>query len=272
MVGLSARQTVDLTPVASGFGGAGHRFAAATRPAARWNCSSISSARPLAEPASTREIARLAFPALGVLAAEPLYLLFDTAVVGRLGALALVGLAIGALFLGLVSSQGTFLSYGTTARSARHFRALYGTRRGGARRSDRQLAGRGPGGGDQLAVRIAAVPLTMAIAGSADIADAALGWLRIAIGGAPAILLPLAGNGWMRGVQDTRRPLHYVIAGASAVLCPLLVYGYSAAAAGPGRIGRGEPRRPGRRRCSCGRWSANGCRSLRVRGCYAPNW
>ena len=33
-----------------------------------------------------REIARLAGPALPVLAAEPLYLLVDTAVVGRLGA------------------------------------------------------------------------------------------------------------------------------------------------------------------------------------------
>ena len=37
---------------------------------------------------ATRRIVALALPALGVLAAEPLYLLFDTAVVGRLGALA----------------------------------------------------------------------------------------------------------------------------------------------------------------------------------------
>lgn len=46
-------------------------------------------------PAGGRQIARLALPALGVLAAEPLYLLFDTAVVGRLGALSLAGLAVG---------------------------------------------------------------------------------------------------------------------------------------------------------------------------------
>ncbi len=44
-----------------------------------------------------RRIAALAFPALGVLAAEPIYLLFDIAVVGRLGALSLAGLAIGGL-------------------------------------------------------------------------------------------------------------------------------------------------------------------------------
>ncbi|MDT5087412.1 MAG: hypothetical protein QOG47_119, partial [Mycobacterium sp.] len=70
-----------------------------------------------------RQIAQLALPALGVLAAEPLYLLFDTAIVGRLGALSLAGLAIGGLVLGMVGSQLTFLSYGTTARSARHFGA-----------------------------------------------------------------------------------------------------------------------------------------------------
>ncbi|OMB78532.1 hypothetical protein A5746_08400 [Mycolicibacterium conceptionense] len=74
-------------------------------------------------PATTRRIAGLAFPALGVLAAEPIYLLFDIAIVGRLGALSLAGLAIGGLILGLVNSQGTFLSYGTTSRSARLFGA-----------------------------------------------------------------------------------------------------------------------------------------------------
>jgi len=43
--------------------------------------------------ARTGRIVALALPALVVLAAEPLYLLFDTAVVGRLGAMALAGLA-----------------------------------------------------------------------------------------------------------------------------------------------------------------------------------
>ncbi len=78
---------------------------------------------PAPPPATGRRIARLAFPALGVLAAEPLYLLFDLAVVGRLGALSLAGLAIGGLILSLIASQLTFLSYGTTARAARFFGA-----------------------------------------------------------------------------------------------------------------------------------------------------
>jgi putative MATE family efflux protein len=177
--------------------------------------------------AGGREIAQLALPALGVLAAEPLYLLFDTAVVGRLGALSLAGLAIGGLILGMVGSDLTFLSYGTTARSARHFGA-----------EDRESAvveglqatwlALALGGLVVVVVQAAAVPLVSAIAGSADIANAALPWLRIAIWGAPAILVSLAGNGWLRGVQDTVRPLRYVVAGfgLSALLCPLLVYGW----------------------------------------------
>jgi hypothetical protein len=58
-------------------------------------------------------------PALPVLAAEPLYLLVDTAVVGRLGAVALAGLAVGGVVFAQVTSQLNFLSYGTTARAAR---------------------------------------------------------------------------------------------------------------------------------------------------------
>ncbi|MGV9803057.1 MATE family efflux transporter [Mycobacterium sp. NPDC003449] len=176
---------------------------------------------------TSRRIAALALPALGVLAAEPLYLLFDIAIVGRLGALSLAGLAVGGLILSLVSSQLTFLSYGTTARSARFYGA-----------GDRATAvGEGVqatwlavalGAVIVAVVQAAAVPLLAVISGGGDIAATALPWLRIAILGAPAILISLAGNGWMRGVQDTVRPLRYVVTGfaVSAVLCPLLVYGW----------------------------------------------
>lgn len=174
-----------------------------------------------------RRIAALAFPALGVLAAEPLYLLFDTAIVGRLGAVSLAGLAIGGLVLNLVGSNLTFLSYGTTSRSARFYGA-----------GDRAAA---VGEGVQATwlavaiglvlcavVQVVAGPLLTVIAGRGEIAQAAQPWLRIAVLGAPAILISMAGNGWMRGVQDTVRPLRYVITGfaVSAVLCPLLVYGW----------------------------------------------
>ena len=178
-------------------------------------------------PASTRRIAALALPALVVLAAEPLYLLFDTAVVGRLGALALAGLAIGGLIVSMVGSGLVFLSYGTTARSARFFGA--GDRasavREGVQATWLALA---LGALFVAVVQAAAVPIVWAIASTGDIAGEALSWLRIAVIAAPAMLMSLAGNGWMRGVQDTVRPLRYVVIGfaVSAVLCPLLVYGW----------------------------------------------
>jgi putative MATE family efflux protein len=182
---------------------------------------------PVAAPATGRRIAALAFPALVVLAAEPIYLLFDIGVVGRLGALPLAGLAIGALILSTLSSQMTFLSYGTTARSARIFGA---GDRGSAVGEGVQASWLALGLGAVVVVGVEAiaVPLVSALAAGGDIATAALLWVRIAIIGAPAILVSAAGNGWMRGVQDTVRPLRYVLAGfgVSAALCPLLVYGW----------------------------------------------
>ncbi|HET7314582.1 MAG TPA: MATE family efflux transporter [Salinisphaera sp.] len=172
-----------------------------------------------------RRILALALPALGVLAAEPLYVLIDTAVVGHLGAVPLAGLALGGTLLSVLTSQLTFLSYGTTARTSR----LYGAHR----RAEAVAEG---GQATWLAIAVGlfvfvlgeifAHDLALLLAGPGGIADAAGRWLRIALLGAPAILITLAGNGWMRGVQDTVRPLRYVLAAnvASAIVCPILVY------------------------------------------------
>jgi putative MATE family efflux protein len=167
----------------------------------------------------------LAVPALGVLAAEPVYVLIDTAVVGHLGAVPLAGLALGGVLLTQVSSQLTFLSYGTTSRTAR----LHGAgRRADAVREGVQAT--------WLAVvvglvvltvgQLLAVPIVRALSGDDQITEATVSWVRIALFGAPLILITMAGNGWMRGVQDTVRPLRYVFFGngVSAVLCPTLVY------------------------------------------------
>ncbi|MGZ4551261.1 MAG: MATE family efflux transporter, partial [Blastococcus sp.] len=58
------------------------------------------------------------------------------------------------------------------------------------------------------------------------VAAAGQHWLRIAGLGAPLLLVSLAGNGWLRGVQELRSPVRYVLAGSlvSLVLCPLLVH------------------------------------------------
>jgi Na+-driven multidrug efflux pump len=82
-----------------------------------------------------RGVLALAGPALVVLAAEPLYLLVDTAVVGHLGTVALGGLAVGGGLLAWAAALLNFLAYGTTARAAR--RAGAGDRVGPSRRASR---------------------------------------------------------------------------------------------------------------------------------------
>ncbi|PPK67437.1 MATE family efflux transporter [Actinokineospora auranticolor] len=172
-----------------------------------------------------RRILRLAVPALPVLAAEPLYLLVDTAVVGHLGGTELGALGVGAIVLAQLSTQLTFLSYGTTARAAR----LHGAgHRDQAVTEGVQATWLAIAAGFLLMGlgQLFAAPVARVLAGDGALADAATTWLRVALCGVPMILITLAGNGWLRGVQDTRRPLYYVLTGngVSAVLCPLLVH------------------------------------------------
>jgi len=77
-----------------------------------------------------RDIARLAVPAVGALAVEPLYVLTDTAIVGRIGTAQLGGLAVAASLLLTAYSLFIFLAYGTTGSVARLLGA--GDRRGAA--------------------------------------------------------------------------------------------------------------------------------------------
>src|SRR4051794_20604225 len=74
-------------------------------------------------PTDRRVILALAIPALGALVAEPLFLLADSAIVGRLGTVPLAGLGIAAAVLAAVVSAFVFLAYGTTASVARRIGA-----------------------------------------------------------------------------------------------------------------------------------------------------
>ncbi len=176
--------------------------------------------------ASRRAVFGLAVPALGVLAAEPLYVLVDTAVVGHLGAVSLGALGIGGALLSQVAVQFNFLAYGTTSRAARWY---------GAGQRDAAVNEGVQASWFALALgllvlaagELLAGPATRLLAGgTGEVQAAAEAWLRIALLGAPFILLSVAGNGWMRGVRETRRPLAYALAAnlVSAVLNPLLVY------------------------------------------------
>ncbi|MFF0154142.1 MATE family efflux transporter [Micromonospora sp. NPDC005203] len=176
--------------------------------------------------ASPRRIASLALPALVVLAAEPLYVLVDTAVVGHLGRVPLAALAVGGTVMTLTAWVGTVVAYGTTGRAARRFGA---GDRAAAVAEGVQSSWLAFGVGLLIAIgmQVGGGALARTLAGGpGDVADAAAHWLRIAALGAPGLLLAAAGNGWLRGVQDTRRPLFFVLGPnlLSALLCPLLVY------------------------------------------------
>jgi putative MATE family efflux protein len=179
-----------------------------------------------AERVDLRRMLALATSAFLVLAAEPLYLLVDTVVVGHLGARALGSLAIGTTLMALLAIVGTFVEYGTTSRAARWF---------GNGRRDRAVdegvqasyLAIGIGLGVVAVGQLLAGPLVRLLTGSSTTLSApAEQWFRIALCGMPLVLLVLAGNGWMRGVQLTRAPVVIVLVanGLSAAASPLLVY------------------------------------------------
>ncbi len=175
--------------------------------------------------APDRRIGALALAALPALAAEPLYVLVDTAVIGHLGAAELSGLAISAILLTDTAWLLNFLAYGTTAATAR----LYGAgRRAEAIVHGTQATMLAVGLGVLAAalLEVLAQPAADLIGNDPAQREAAVAWLRIAALGMPFILVTLAGQGWMRGVQDLRRPIEIMLAanGVSAVLCPLLVF------------------------------------------------
>jgi putative MATE family efflux protein len=172
------------------------------------------------------EILRLALPALGALAAEPLYLLADTAIVGHLGTPQLAALALAATVLSNLIALCIFLTYGTTARVTR----LHGAGR------DADAAALGPqalwlalAAGVVLAAVVSALsgPLVHALGGDGDVADMSARYLRIASLGVPMALIALAGQGWLRGMGDLRTPLVIVVVAnvVNIVLEVLFVYG-----------------------------------------------
>ncbi|MEA2194787.1 MAG: hypothetical protein QOG42_1221 [Solirubrobacteraceae bacterium] len=173
-----------------------------------------------------REIRRLAIPALGALAAEPLYLLVDTAIVGHLGTTQLAALAIAATVLTTLVSLCVFLTYGTTAQVAR----LHGA--GDAARAG-ELAAQSLWLAIAIGVALALVcvalagPLVALFGGGGDTATLAGRYLRLSAAGLPFALVALAGQGYLRGIEDLRTPLLIVVAAqvANALLEVWLVYG-----------------------------------------------
>jgi MATE family, multidrug efflux pump len=163
-----------------------------------------------ARDAQDRRILALALPALGTLAAEPLYVLADTAIVGHLGTTPLAGLALAASVLLLVTAGCNFLAYATTQRLAHH--------RGGGHDSKAAAVGVQAlwlcallGVPIAAAVAACAEPLAWLLGGRGDVLDVATTYLRISAVGIPFVLVALAGQGVLRGMEDLRTPLVIVV-------------------------------------------------------------
>jgi putative MATE family efflux protein len=180
-----------------------------------------------------REIWRLALPAFGALAAEPLYVLADTAIVGQLGTRPLAGLAVAGIVLTAAYSLFNFLAYSTTSAVARQLGA-----------GDHRRAAELGVDGMWLALFIGAALLVVGVAGAPAIVDAmgasarvhpyAVTYLRISALGAPAYLVALAATGYLRGMQDTRTTLVVAVAAnvVNLVLEVVLVFGLDSGIAG----------------------------------------
>ena len=167
---------------------------------------------PAARNPHDAEILRLAVPAFGALVAEPLFLLADSVIVGRLGTAPLGGLGVASQALTALVGISIFLAYGTTAAVARQLGAGH-----------REAAIRQGIDGLWLAGIIGAVVL-------------AVGWplapqIVHAFGGSPGGERPgrsptcasacwarrpcswcWPGPGVLRGLQDTRTPLAVAVA------------------------------------------------------------
>ncbi len=180
-----------------------------------------------------RRILTLAVPALGTLAVEPVYVLVDTAIVGRIGTDQLAGLAIAATILLTVVSLLTFLEYGVTPDVAYAH---------GAGRPE--VARRSAGDALTLAVVIgtpvaavlalAAHPLAWALGGRGEVLESATTYLRISTVGLPFVLIALVGHGVMRGVNQLRMPMVIVIVAnvANLIMEIVAVYGLKLGIAG----------------------------------------
>jgi putative MATE family efflux protein len=179
-----------------------------------------------------RRIISLAIPALGTLAVEPVYVLVDTAIVGRLGTPQLAGMAIASIVLLNVVSVLSFLEYVTPdiafAMSA------------GNEAEARRTAAHGVWLSCSIGVPAAAIlvsvahPLCWLIGGRGQVLHYATVYLSISAVGLPFVLLAFLGHGVMRGHNDLRTPLKIVVVAniANLLLEIVAVYGLHMGVAG----------------------------------------
>ncbi len=151
--------------------------------------------------------------------------------VGNIGTAELAGVALAGQALLTFHAMMIFLAYGTTAAVARLLGA--GRERDAAEQAVQSLwIGTGAGVMGAILLWFWTDPIIALLGGSGDDAEVIAGfartYLRISVFGLPAMLIMLAAVGYLRGLQDTVRPLIVAIATAAAnlVLELVLVFGF----------------------------------------------
>lgn len=166
-----------------------------------------------------RQILGLALPALGGLVASPIFVMIDSSMVGHLGADPLAALSLASSILTTAVGLFVFLTYATTATTARHFGA-------GRRREGLKAGLDGIWLAALIGVAVAGVAMLFApqivtaMGAKASVATNAVAYLRMVLPGLPGMLVVLAATGTLRGLLDTRTP--FIVALAGAVLNTLL--------------------------------------------------
>jgi putative MATE family efflux protein len=143
---------------------------------------------------------------LGSIAAEPLYNVADTAIVGHLGREQLDALAIATSALAITAWLAVFLTTATTTSVARR-----------TAQGDDAAAGRAVGAAYLVAaawgvviavVLIVAAPWVAQLLGAhQQVLTGATGYLRASAVGLPFLYVSFAGNGHLVGLADARTPL-----------------------------------------------------------------
>ena len=173
-----------------------------------------------------RRILAISVPALGSLLVEPIYVLTDTAVVGRLGTAPLGGLALASTVLNTLVWVFNFLSYGTTVRVA--VRRGRGDLAGGAADALQALwLALGIGLAVAVVIGLTASSLIELLGDDPAVVDQGITYLQVSVVGIPFQMVAFACIGYLYGLPDTKRPFFVLLFATTTnlLLELLLVFG-----------------------------------------------
>lgn len=196
----------------------------------------MTSHNPSAPKVSAR-IRALALPTLGALLVEPLLVAADSAMVGHLGTAPLAGLSLASTVLLAAVGLCVFLAYATTAATARLVGAG-NTREAYSQGFDGMWVGLALGVALLALTHVFGVPLLALFQPTSAVLTQAYAYLIASSWGLPGMLVLLAATGTLRGLGNTRTPLHITLGGAilNVPASALLIYaaGWGTAGAGAG--------------------------------------